>query len=116
MQIFLQNGSYAGMTLFDEELRKDYTRKQYEKNRRGVGFDRPRSTGGGTCDFLASDESFGHSGFTGALAWADPKHDMIFIFLSNRVHPDQENWKIRDMNIRTDMQHVVYKALGVKKD
>ena len=116
MQIFLQNGTYAGMTLFDEELRKDYTRKQYEKNRRGVGFDRPRSTGGGTCDFLASDESFGHSRFTGALAWADPKHDIIFVFLSNRVHPDQENWKIRDMNIRTDMQHVVYKALGVKKD
>ncbi len=116
MQIFLQNGTYAGMTLFDEELRKDYTRKQYEKNRRGVGFDRPRSTGGGTCDYLASEESFGHSGFTGALAWADPKHDMIFVFLSNRVHPDQENWKIRDMNIRTDMQHVVYKALGVQKD
>ena len=116
MQIFLQNGTYAGMTLFDEELRKDYTRKQFEKNRRGVGFDRPRSTGGGTCDYLASEESFGHSGFTGALAWADPKHDMIFVFLSNRVHPDQENWKIRDMNIRTDMQHVVYKALGVQKD
>jgi len=116
MQLFLQNGTYAGMTLFDEELRKDYTRKQYEKNRRGVGFDRPRSTGGGTCDYLASEESFGHSGFTGALAWADPKHDIIFVFLSNRVHPDQENWKIRDMNIRTDMQHVVYKALGVKED
>ncbi len=116
MQIFLQNGSYAGMTLFDEEIRKEYTKQQYEKNRRGVGFDRPRLTGGGTCDRLASEESFGHSGFTGALAWADPKHDMIFVFLSNRVHPNQENWKIRDMNIRTNMQHVVYKALGVKDD
>ena len=84
-----------------------------KKNRRGAGFDRPRSNGGGTCDILASEDSFGHSGFTGTLAWADPKHDIIFVFLSNRVHPDQENWKIRDMNIRTDIQHVVYQSLGI---
>ena len=113
MQIFLKNGNYAGQILFDENIRKDYTRKQYEKNRRGAGFDRPRSNGGGTCDILASEDSFGHSGFTGTLAWADPKHDIIFVFLSNRVHPDQENWKIRDMNIRTDIQHVVYQSLGI---
>jgi CubicO group peptidase (beta-lactamase class C family) len=114
MQLFLNNGDYAGQTLFTEEIRKDYTRKQYDKNRRGAGFDRPREKGGGTCDVLASQSSFGHSGFTGALAWADPEHDIIFVFLSNRVHPDQENWKIRDMNIRTDIQHVVYQALGVQ--
>ena len=113
MQLFLHHGDYAGQTLFTEELIKDYTRKQYDKNRRGAGFDRPREKGGGTCDVLASQSSFGHSGFTGALAWADPEHDIIFVFLSNRVHPNQENWKIRDMNIRTDIQHVVYQALGV---
>ncbi len=114
MQLFLNNGDYAGQKLFTQELIKDYTRKQYDKNRRGAGFDRPREKGGGTCDVLASQSSFGHSGFTGALAWADPEHDIIFVFLSNRVHPNQENWKIRDMNIRTDIQHVVYQALGVQ--
>ena len=114
MQLFLNHGDYAGQKLFTQELIKDYTRKQYDKNRRGAGFDRPREKGGGTCDVLASQSSFGHSGFTGALAWADPEHDIIFVFLSNRVHPNQENWKIRDMNIRTDIQHVVYQALGVQ--
>jgi len=114
MQLFLNNGDYAGQTLFTEKIINDYTRKQYDKNRRGAGFDRPREKGGGTCDVLASQSSFGHSGFTGALAWADPKHDIIFVFLSNRVYPDQENWKIRDMNIRTDIQHVVYQALGTE--
>ena len=114
MQVFLKNGSYGGQTLFNEEIRKDFTKKQYEKNRRGAGFDRPRQNGGGTCDDLASPTSFGHSGFTGTLAWADPEHDVIFVFLSNRVHPDQGNWKIRDMNIRTDIQHVIYQALGIK--
>lgn len=112
MQLFLKNGNYAGNQFFTERIRKKFTKKQYERNRRGIGFDRPRDNGGGTCDKLASNSSFGHSGFTGALAWADPKDEVIFIFLSNRVHPNQENWKIRDMNIRTDMQHIVYKALG----
>lgn len=114
MQVFIKNGSYGGQTLFNEEIRKDFTKKQYDKNRRGAGFDRPRQNGGGTCDYLASPTSFGHSGFTGTLAWADPEHDIIFVFLSNRVHPDQGNWKIRDMNIRTDIQHVIYQALGIK--
>lgn len=114
MQVFLKNGNYGGQILFNEEIRKDFTRKQYDKNRRGAGFDRPRDNGGGTCDYLASPTSFGHSGFTGTLAWADPEHDIIFVFLSNRVHPDQGNWKIRDMNIRTDIQHVIYRALGIK--
>ena len=57
------------------------------------------------------DQSFGHSGFTGALAWADPKNKVIFIFLSNRVNPSQDNWKIRDLSIRTRIQHVIYQAL-----
>tara|TARA_B100000767_G_scaffold274671_1_gene308443 strand:- start:535 stop:2346 length:1812 start_codon:yes stop_codon:yes gene_type:complete len=112
MQLFLKNGSYAGNDFFTAAIREKFTKKQFENNRRGIGFDRPRESGGGTCDKLASQISFGHSGFTGALAWADPKDEVIFIFLSNRVHPEQDNWKIRDMNIRTDMQHVVYKAIN----
>ncbi|NBU47323.1 MAG: hypothetical protein EBS34_07780, partial [Flavobacteriales bacterium] len=60
-------------------------------------------------------QSFGHSGFTGTLAWADPKDDVIFIFLSNRVNPSAENWKIRDMNIRTNIQHVIYEAVNNRK-
>ena len=111
MQLFLRTGSYAGNQYFSEKIIKDFTKKQFENNRRGVGFDRPKDTGGGTCDKLASKTSYGHSGFTGALAWADPKDEVIFIFLSNRVHPKADNWKIRDMNIRTDMQHIVYQAL-----
>jgi hypothetical protein len=35
--------------------------------------------------------------------------------LSNRVHPNQDNWKLRDLNIRTDLQHVVYEALAKRE-
>jgi CubicO group peptidase (beta-lactamase class C family) len=103
------------MQFFTEKIANDFTRVQYPGNRRGVGFDRPNASGGGTCDELASSESFGHSGFTGTLAWADPKNDVVFIFLSNRVNPDQDNWKLRDMGIRTKIQHVVYEAVNSRK-
>mgnify|MGYP000462532113 CR=1 FL=1 len=115
MNLFLLKGKYAGMTYFDEKTINEYTKAQFSGNRRGAGFDRPNSSGGGTCDILASQESFGHSGFTGTLAWADPKDKVIFIFLSNRVNPDAENWKLRDLNIRTKIQHVVYEAVQSRK-
>lgn len=112
MQLFLNKGQMAGMNFFTEATYTEFTKQQYPGNRRAAGFDRPNASGGGTCDALASQQSFGHSGFTGTLAWADPKNKVIFIFLSNRVHPSQDNWKLRDLNIRTDMQHVVYEALA----
>jgi CubicO group peptidase (beta-lactamase class C family) len=112
MQLFLNKGHMAGQRFFSEATYSEFTKQQYPANRRGAGFDRPTASGGGTCDVLASQASFGHSGFTGTLAWADPKNKVIFIFLSNRVHPNQDNWKLRDLNIRTDLQHVVYEALA----
>lgn len=112
MQLFLNKGHMAGQRFFSEATFTEFTKQQYPANRRGAGFDRPTASGGGTCDVLASQASFGHSGFTGTLAWADPKNKVIFIFLSNRVHPNQDNWKLRDLNIRTDLQHVVYEALA----
>ncbi len=112
MQLFLTKGEYAGMKFFSEKTINDFTRVQFPGNKRGAGFDRPNASGGGTCDELASSVSFGHSGFTGTLAWADPKEDVIVVFLSNRVNPDQENWKLRDMGIRTKIQHVVYEAVN----
>lgn len=115
MQLFLNSGSYGGMQFFDEKTTAEFTKQQFPGNRRGAGFDRPNASGGGTCDNLASPQSFGHSGFTGTLAWADPKDKVIFVFLSNRVHPDQDNWKLRDMGIRTEIQHVVYEALNTRK-
>jgi CubicO group peptidase (beta-lactamase class C family) len=64
---------------------------------------------------LASPQSFGHSGFTGTLAWADPTTGINYVFLSNRVCPSQDNWKLRDMNIRTEIQRVIYEAVKSRK-
>jgi len=110
----LNNGSYAGQHFFDKSTVTYFTKAQYTGNKRGIGFDRPSAAGGGTCDVLASQQSFGHSGFTGTLAWADPKNEVVFVFLSNRVHPSQDNWKLRDMGVRTNIQHVVYEIVNAR--
>ena len=111
MQLFLTKGKAGNQQLLDEKVVEEFTRVQFKGNRRGAGFDKPTpSKKGQTCG-LVSAESFGHSGFTGTFAWADPVYKINYVFLSNRVCPSAENWKIRDMNVRTNIQQVIYEAV-----
>jgi CubicO group peptidase (beta-lactamase class C family) len=111
MQMVMNRGYYGGQQYVSTSVVDEYTKAQFPGNRRGAGFDRPMASGGGTCHELASQKSFGHSGFTGTLAWADPESGINYVFLSNRVYPDQDNWRLRDMNIRTEIQRVIYEAV-----
>lgn len=118
MQMLLQNGRYGGEILLDSAVIAGFTKAQFpeNKNRRGMGFDRPALPGepGPTCN-QASPLSFGHSGFTGTYAWADPETGLVYVFLSNRVNPDAGNNKLTQMNIRTRIQEVIYNSM-IKKD
>ncbi|MFA7273002.1 MAG: serine hydrolase [Crocinitomicaceae bacterium] len=114
MQMMLNEGMYGGKQILKKEVLEEYTRAQFpdNNNRRGAGFDKPNLNGSAaTACSLASPSSFGHSGFTGTLTWADPKYNLNFVFLSNRVYPSAENWKIVNMNIRTDIQTRIYQAI-----
>mgnify|MGYP003891376359 FL=1 len=113
--MLLNKGRYGGVQYLKSEVIEEFTKTQFKGNRRGIGFDRPVEGGGGTCHEVASSSSFGHSGFTGTLAWADPETGINFVFLSNRVNPDAENWKIRDMNVRTEVQRVIYEAVKTRR-
>jgi CubicO group peptidase (beta-lactamase class C family) len=115
MQMFLNKGYYGGVRYLKPEVVDLYTTNPFKTNHRGIGFDKPKLEGGGTCAKLASSKSFGHSGFTGTLAWADPENQLNFVFLSNRVYPDQENRKIIDMGIRADIQRVLYESIKERK-
>jgi hypothetical protein len=59
-----------------------------EGNRRGLGFDKPQLSGAGPTCGCVPMVSFGHTGFTGTIAWADPENEIIYVFLSNRTFPD----------------------------
>lgn len=113
MQMYLDFGNYADQQIIEEGVIREFTKCQYcPDNRRGAGFDKPvRSLDGGpTCE-LVSLESFGHSGFTGTLAWVDPENGINYIFLSNRTYPDMENRKLISSGIRTQIQRVIYEAV-----
>ncbi|RLD27231.1 MAG: hypothetical protein DRI54_01410 [Bacteroidetes bacterium] len=114
MQMLLNKGTYGGERFLSEEVIDIYTACQFcdDDNRRGAGFDKPvrDDEGGPTCNCVSYD-SYGHSGFTGTIAWADPEEDIIYIFLSNRIYPSAENLKLIKMNIRTKIQEEIYKSL-----
>jgi beta-N-acetylhexosaminidase len=119
LQMLLQKGEYAGKRYLKASTIEEFTKYQFpeKNNRRGLGFDKPSidpKENGPTCPD-ASVQSYGHSGFTGTFFWSDPKENLIFIFLSNRVYPDAGNRKLIDMNIRTSIQQVVYDALKKSK-
>ena len=112
MQMVLNFGKYGNVQYIDSAVIKKYTSCQFcETNRRGLGFDRPNRSGGGTCDKIVSQSSYGHSGFTGTLVWSDPKYNINYVFLSNRVYPSAENWKIVEQNVRTNIQKAIYEAV-----
>ncbi len=114
MQMLINGGRYNGVQLFKPETITYFTKEHFSAtNRRGLGWDKQLFTPAenGPCCISASQESFGHSGFTGTFVWADPITKIVYVFLSNRVYPDAENNKISEMNIRTNIQQVVYDAL-----
>lgn len=114
MQMLLNGGVYGGRRYLSDSIIKKYTDCQFcPKNRRGAGFDKPVLEGTfGPSSPLASEASFGHTGFTGTIAWADPTYGINYIFLSNRVYPTAKNWKITHMDIRTKIQGAFYKIVN----
>ncbi|MCC1485355.1 glycoside hydrolase family 3 N-terminal domain-containing protein [Winogradskyella immobilis] len=113
MQMYLQKGFYGGKRYFKSETIDKFNKCYYchKNNRRGVGFDKPQlGDEGSTCGCL-SMTSFGHSGFTGTYAWADPEEEIVYVFLANRTHPVAgKNLLLRE-NIRTEIQRLIYEAI-----
>lgn len=113
MQMYLNGGEYGGRRYLDSITVNEFTRCQYceDDNRRGIGFDKPQLSGEGPTCGCVSPLSYGHTGFTGTIAWADPAEDIIYIFLSNRVHPDATNRKLLSLSTRTRIQKVIYNSI-----
>lgn len=112
MQMLLNGGQLDGQRYLREKTVKTFTSRHFERqgNRRALGFDKQLfnpSKNGQVCA-EASQNSYGHTGFTGTMLWVDPDVDLIYVFLSNRVHPSASPNKLAQMNIRTDIQSCIY--------
>ena len=116
-KLFLHDGMYNGQQYISKKTVNYFTSYYFRQGncRRGLGFDKPsRGDVANPCSKSASEQSYGHSGFTGTFIWIDPKYDLIYIFLSNRINPDAENRKITQMNIRSGIQDVAYQYVKDK--
>jgi serine-type D-Ala-D-Ala carboxypeptidase len=110
-QMLLNGGSYGGEEYIKPGTVKQFTARYSNSSRRGLGFDRwdPAGDKKYPSDF-ASNQTYGHTGFTGTCVWVDPKYNLVYIFLSNRVYPDVSS-KLSSLSIRPRIQDVVYQAI-----
>ncbi len=113
MQMYLQNGFYGGERFFEARTVKKFNTCYFcdKKVRRGVGFDKPETNGGGPACECVSRKSFGHSGFTGTYTWADPEKELVYVFLSNRTYPTARNTLLVKSGLRTRIQEAIYDAI-----
>lgn len=114
-QMLLNKGTYGGEQFFTPQTVEMFTSRQSNVSRRGLGFDRwdPDTTKKYPSE-LASPQTFGHTGYTGIGVWTDPSRNMIYIILTNRVHPTVSEMLGR-LNIRPRIQDVINKAIDKSK-
>ncbi|ALM48041.1 beta-N-acetylglucosaminidase [Flavobacterium psychrophilum] len=113
MQMYLQKGNYGGKQYFSaktfDTFNTCYACK--EGNRRGLGFDKPQIEKSGPTCGCVSKSSFGHTGFTGTMTWADPETEIVYVFLSNRTYPEASENRLSKENIREDIQKAIQDAI-----
>jgi CubicO group peptidase (beta-lactamase class C family) len=109
-QLLLNGGTYGGERYFKSST-IDYFRGTGHGNHRGLGFDRnPKSNENG-CYHGASKDTYGHSGYTGTAFWIDPDNELVYVFLSNRVHTNKDNERLMKLKVREMVHRAVYKAM-----
>ena len=115
-QMLLNGGIFNGQQFLKKETIDYFSAYHSDSSRRGLGFDKPEKNNATSKDpypsIYASPQTFGHTGYTGTCVWVDPKYNLIFIFLSNRVNPTGgENVKLSTLNVRRSILDAIYKAM-----
>jgi len=114
-QMLLNGGELNGVRYLQKATIDKFTAYNSDVSRRGLGFDKPEKDNATRKDpypsKLASLETYGHTGFTGIGVWVDPKSNLIYIFLSNRVNPTRDNNKLSSLGVRGKIQDAIYEAI-----
>jgi CubicO group peptidase (beta-lactamase class C family) len=99
-----QNG-FLPQSVVEEFLTKD---ESVEHSTFALGWDTP-SPDNSASGRLFSRRAVGHLGFTGTSIWWDLEKNCYIIILTNRVHPNRKNEKIRDF--RPQIHDLIMKAM-----
>jgi beta-N-acetylhexosaminidase len=115
-QMLLNGGEMNGQHFLSEATIKKFTAYGATDSRRGLGFDKPEKDNATRKEpypsALVSPEAFGHTGFTGTCVWVDPKYNLVYIFLSNRVNPTRNNPLLSQLSVRGKIQDAIYKVIA----
>ncbi len=113
--MLLNKGEWEGKRYFQTSTVESFTSYNTENSRRGLGFDKPEKNNASLKEpypsASVSPSTFGHTGFTGTCVWADPEHQLLYIFLSNRVYPTRNNKAFSELNLRSNIQEAIYSAM-----
>lgn len=113
--MLLNEGKWEGTQYLSPAIVKTYTSYNSAISRRGLGFDKPEKDNKSLKEpypsASVSASTFGHTGYTGTCVWADPDHQLLYIFLSNRVFPTRDNKAFSSLNLRPSIQEVIYSAI-----
>jgi CubicO group peptidase (beta-lactamase class C family) len=113
-QMLLNKGTYGGRKYFDSTTVNLFTSRQSKTSWRGLGFDRTNKT---TPSDKRSELAYGHSGYTGTYVWVDPKYNLVYICLTNRVYPDDgKTYGPSKVNIRSLVLDACYDAITSNND
>lgn len=116
-QMILNGGEWEGRRYLSEKTCQVFTTQKSSTSRRGLGFDKPdvNNPDKSPCWGAAPAQIYGHNGFTGTCAWVDPKNELVFVFLSNRIYPDVWVNKLSKLQIREKMQEAMYESIKKNK-
>ncbi|HLU93158.1 MAG TPA: glycoside hydrolase family 3 N-terminal domain-containing protein [Membranihabitans sp.] len=120
-QMLINEGTYGGKEIFHPTTIREFTTRHPHETRRGIGFDmKSLNVPDDKCNiaYLASPETFGHYGFTGTAAWADPANELVYVFLSNRTYPNYPNRPnlLSLHNYRSKIQNAIYVSMGIGQE
>lgn len=104
LKIWKEKGVHPPLS--NKTLKKALLR-QYSDQSWCLGFDTP--TQPSSAGKYISPQSVGHLGFTGTSFWIDPEKNMVIVLLTNRVHPDRTNDKIK--TFRPLFHNTIYENL-----
>jgi CubicO group peptidase (beta-lactamase class C family) len=113
-QMLLNGGVLNGQNFFSRKTVDYFNQYHSDISRRGLGFDKPEKDNATRTEpypcASASPLTFGHTGFTGTCFWVDPRYNLIFVFLSNRVNSPDVNKFLR-MSVRPKVHEAIYQSM-----
>ena len=80
--------------LFRQDVVQTFFERQPDVGSWALGFDTPSGANSSSGHYF-SDQSVGHLGFTGTSFWVDLLKGVIVILLTNRIHPNRENERVK---------------------